>query len=179
LAILIVLAPRIVSAQTQPTTPAPVDPRLGCDTGPALPIPDLGEPQNIDVFKKQLLYYSCTTYEKDVERVLDAAQKWVAARAPQIARPVIPAIVLDIDETSLSNWPRIYLDDFAYIANGTCDLKTGDPCGDLDWQQSGAALALRTDAEALQGGALHRRAFALHAGRRVFHYRAARERGGA
>jgi acid phosphatase len=139
LLILIVLASRTASAQT----PGPVDPRLGCDTAPGFPIADLGEPQNIDVFKKQLLYYRCTTYESDVARVLDAAQKWVAMRAPQVAKPSMPTIVLDIDETSLSNWPRIYLDDFAFIPNGTCDLKAGDACGDLEWQQSGAAQALQ------------------------------------
>jgi acid phosphatase len=75
--------------------------------------------------------------------VLESAQKWVAARAPQIVAPLKPAIVLDIDETSLVNWPRIYQDNFAYIANGTCDLKVGDACGDLDWQQSAAAQALQ------------------------------------
>jgi acid phosphatase len=78
-----------------------------------------------------------------VARVLEAAQKWVVARAPQVAAPLKPAIVLDIDETSLSNWPRIYLDDFAFIPNGSCTLKAGDPCGDTEWQQSGAAQALQ------------------------------------
>jgi hypothetical protein len=54
-----------------------------------------------------------------------------------------PAIMLDIDETSLSNWPRIFRDDYAYIPNGRCDFeKVGDPCGDLDWQQSGLAKAI-------------------------------------
>ena len=143
LAVLIVLAARSASAQLPVPVPTPVDPRLGCDTAPVSPIPDLGEPMNIDVFKKQLTYYRCTSYEGDVARVLDAAQKWVAARAPQVALPLKPAIVLDIDETSLSNWPRIFQDDFAYVRNGSCDLKTGDPCGDLDWEQSGAALALQ------------------------------------
>ena len=143
LIILIVLAAGSGSAQTPVPVPVPVEPRLGCDTAPVAPIPDLGEPMNIDVFKKQLTYYRCTAYENDVERVLDAARNWVAARAPQIAKPLLPAVVLDIDETSLSNWPRIYQDDFAYVQNGSCDLKTGDPCGDLDWQQSGAARALQ------------------------------------
>src|SRR5215472_1447714 len=137
LLLLMVLAPGTASAQT----PAPplVDPRLGCDTVNGFPAPDLGEPQNIDNFKKQLLYYRCTAYESDVAKVLAAAEKWVAARAPQVSKP---AIVLDIDETSLTNWPRIYQDDFARIPNGACDLKVGDPCGDLDWQQSATAQAL-------------------------------------
>jgi len=71
--------------------------------------------------------------------VLGDAQRWVAARAPQVARP---AIVLDIDETSLSNWPRIWQDDFAFIAGGACDFEVGDACGDLDWEQSALAEAI-------------------------------------
>jgi HAD superfamily, subfamily IIIB (Acid phosphatase) len=138
--VLMILASTAVGAQTPTPTPPSVDPRLGCSTVKDFPEPDLGEPQNIDVFKKQLLYYRCKAYEDDVARVLDAAQKWVAARAPQVTKP---AIVLDIDETSLTNWPRIIQDDFAYIPNGSCDLKVGDPCGDLDWQQSAAAQALQ------------------------------------
>jgi acid phosphatase len=146
--VLLLLSPCIASAQTsvpQPSMPMPppsVDPRLGCDSVPSFPMQDLGEPQNIDIFKSQLIYYRCHAYEDDVAKVFDSAQKWVAARAPQIAAPLKPAIVLDIDETSLVNWPRIYQDNFAYIANGTCDLKVGDACGDLDWQQSAAAQAL-------------------------------------
>jgi predicted secreted acid phosphatase len=57
-----------------------------------------------------------------------------------------PAIVLDIDETSLSNWPRIYQDDYAYIPNGPCTFGK-DPCGDLAWQQSGLARAIEPTLE--------------------------------
>ena len=45
--------------------------------------------------------------------MLGKAQKWVAARAPQVARP---AIVLYIDETSLFNWPRIYQQGYAFFS---------------------------------------------------------------
>jgi acid phosphatase len=117
----------------------PVDPRLGCGTVSGAPAPDLTQPENIDFVKMRLLYYRCTVYEDEVAKVLAAAQRWTASRATQVARP---AIVLDIDETSLSNWPRIFQDDFAYIPNGTCGFKLGDPCGDLDWQQSGSAIAV-------------------------------------
>jgi len=88
-------------AQTATPTSISVDPRWGCDTVKDFPAPDLGEPQNIDNFKKQLVYYRCTAYEGEVAKVLAAAEKWVAARALQVSRP---AVVLDIDETSLSNW---------------------------------------------------------------------------
>lgn len=113
----------------------PVDPRLGCDLANVLPTVDLAEPENIDVVKKRLLQYRCRGYEDDVAKALEDARKWIAKRAPQVERP---AMVLDIDETSLSNWPRIYQDDFAYVPNGPCTFGK-DPCGDLDWQQSGRA----------------------------------------
>jgi acid phosphatase len=123
--------------------PAPVDPRLGCDAAAPPPSPDLSDPDNIDFFKKRLLYYRCTAYEDDIAKVLGDAQKWVAARTSQVQRP---SIVLDIDETSLLNWPRIYQDDYAYFPsfpNLSCNFaKVGDPCGDLDWQQSALATAI-------------------------------------
>ncbi|MES5482933.1 HAD family acid phosphatase [Bradyrhizobium sp. INPA03-11B] len=131
-------------AQTgTPVDPKPVDPRLGCDKAGAAPPVDLGEPDNIDLFKRRLLAYRCTAYENDIAEVLGKARQWVAARAGEVQRP---AIVLDIDETSLFNWPRIYQDDYAYIPNvpgGHCDFaEIGDPCGDLDWQQSARAVAI-------------------------------------
>jgi hypothetical protein len=105
-----------------------------------IPTSDPGEHENVDFTKKRLLYYRCTFYEDEIAKVLADAQRWVAVRAAQVSRP---AIVLDIDETSLLNWPRIYQDDYAYIPNGTCDFqRVGDPCGDLDWQQSGLAPAI-------------------------------------
>jgi hypothetical protein len=35
-----------------------------------------------------------------------------------------PAIVLDIDETSLSNWPEIPADEFGYIGDGPAAATT-------------------------------------------------------
>jgi HAD superfamily, subfamily IIIB (Acid phosphatase) len=144
------------SAQTATPTSTSVDPRMGCDKAREFPSPDLGEPQNIDSFKKQLVWYRCNAYDEDAAKVLAAAEKWVAARAPQVARP---AIVLDIDETSLSNWPRILQDDFAFIGSLTgikvadagegkvgtapdCDFSAHDVCADIDWQQKGLARAI-------------------------------------
>jgi hypothetical protein len=133
----------VVAGTAQAQTPASVDPRLGCDQAPVAPPPDFSVPDNIDFFKKRLLYYRCTGYDDDIVKVLGDARKWVAARAPEVTRP---AIVLDIDETSLLNWPRIYTDDYAYFPSFPgegCDFKkVGDPCGDLDWQKAGSAVAI-------------------------------------
>jgi hypothetical protein len=118
----------VVAGTAQAQTPASVDPRLGCDQAPVAPPPDFSVPDNIDFFKKRLLYYRCTGYDNDIAKVLGDARKWVAARAPEVTRP---AIVLDIDETSLLNWPRIYTDDYAYFPSFPgegCDFKkVGDP----------------------------------------------------
>jgi hypothetical protein len=118
-------------------TPAPE----GC-----YPIPDVkplsvSQPLNIDLIKQQLLQYRCTHYDTEVAAVFSDARQWVQTRASQVSKP---AIVLDIDETSLSNWTRIKRDDFAYIRNGACDLsKQGEACGDIAWQKSGLAPALQ------------------------------------
>ena len=44
-----------------------------------------------------------------------------------------PALVLDIDETSLSNWPALKANDFAFLLNGPCDHLPNGPCGLRAW----------------------------------------------
>ena len=113
----------------------------GCYPIPEVKPLSVAQPLNLDLIKQQLLQYRCARYDTEVAAVLADAQTWVQARAPQVTNP---AIVLDIDETSLSNWTRIKRDDFAYIPNGPCDLaKEGEACGDDTWQQSGLAPALQ------------------------------------
>lgn len=91
------------------------------------------------MLKVQLkLYYRCA-YRRDVEQVLDAAWTHVSQRAGQVANP---AVVLDIDETSLSNWIEIWQDDFAYIADGPCDMKPGTACGQRTWELRAEASAI-------------------------------------
>jgi len=111
----------------------------GCETRLDAPPLDFSAP-NIDLFKRQLLYYRCTRYDMDVALVLRDARRWVETRRKEVEKP---AIVLDIDETSLSNWTRIYRDDYAYIPGGACDIdKEREPCGDIAWQMSGRAPAI-------------------------------------
>jgi predicted secreted acid phosphatase len=42
--------------------------------------------------------------------------------------------VLDIDETSLSNFPQLLANDFRYIPTGRCLIDQGGTCGDLAWE---------------------------------------------
>jgi acid phosphatase len=113
----------------------------GCYPVPEVKPLSVTQPLNIDLIKQQLLYYRCTHYDGEVAAVYSEAQRWIQMRAPQVSKP---AVVLDIDETSLSNWTRIKRDDFAYIPGGACDLaKQGEACGDIAWQKSGLAPALQ------------------------------------
>jgi acid phosphatase len=125
--------------------PAPAVAQIQAPEG-CYPIPEVkplsvSQPLNIDLIKQQLLYYRCAHYDREVAAVLGEARLWVETRAPQVTKP---AIVLDIDETSLSNWTRIKRDDFGYIQKGPCDLaKKDDACSDEDWQKTGLAPALQ------------------------------------
>src|SRR5262245_20507214 len=77
-------------------------------------------------------------YDEDFAKVVDSARTWLEARAPTAVKP---AIVLDIDETSLSNWPAYRLNGWARITNGGCDLELG-PCGLRTWQGLARSEAL-------------------------------------
>src|ERR1700744_202687 len=94
---------------------------------------------NLTVFKQQLIRYRCTRYDADLARVDRAAEAWIARRASHVGQP---ALVLDIDETSLSNWPVMYHNDFAYFRDGDCDLNSPRACGQAAWEKSEAAPAI-------------------------------------
>jgi len=77
-------------------------------------------------------------YDEDFAKIVTSARAWLEARAPAAVKP---AIVLDIDETSLSNWPAYRVNGWARITNGGCDLQQG-PCGLRAWQALGQSKAL-------------------------------------
>jgi HAD superfamily, subfamily IIIB (Acid phosphatase) len=103
---------------------------------------DITQPINLGQLKKQLYFYACSgTYDSDLNRVLAAARAYIEKRAAQVTKP---AIVLDIDETSLSNLPIELIDDFGFIDGKDkedlpCTLETGGkpklngPCGYGSW----------------------------------------------
>ncbi|MBB2201766.1 HAD family acid phosphatase [Gluconacetobacter tumulisoli] len=84
-------------------------------------------------------YHDSGAYDRDLVRVADAARRWVEKRAGQVSHP---ALVLDVDETSLSNWPVMKADDFAYIRSGACDSLPAGPCGYLAWENRAEAVVL-------------------------------------
>jgi class 3 adenylate cyclase len=111
----------------------------GCKPMPENVAVDTTSPINIGVLANALFYYRCTDYDDQVKTVLNEASAWVAARAPGVDKP---AIVLDIDETSLSNWEQIYHNKFGYVPSGACDLKAQSACGQRDWELSAQATAI-------------------------------------
>jgi predicted secreted acid phosphatase len=83
-------------------------------------------------------YVSSGRYAADVAAVVAQARAWLEQRAPLAKRP---AIVVDIDETALSNWPAYRVNGWARIVNGDCDLQAG-PCNVRKWQELGRSPAL-------------------------------------
>lgn len=77
-------------------------------------------------------------YDKDFAGVVAEARSWLEERSRTAVKP---AIVLDIDETSLSNWPAYRLNGWCRLVNGECDLQ-GGPCGLRAWQALGQSKAL-------------------------------------
>jgi predicted secreted acid phosphatase len=121
---------------------------LGCKTPPPhvasapvtahTTVPAAGVP---NLFEAQRLvdeYISSGRYEQDVAKVAGEAQSWLEERAKNATKP---AIVLDIDETSLSNWPAYRINGWGRVLNGPCDLQQG-PCGLRAFQATAQSKAL-------------------------------------
>jgi len=76
---------------------------------------------------------------QEVASKVQEADDWIKTRASQVKSP---ALVLDIDETSLSNWDEIVANDFTFVATGPCAAPPTFPCGNLAWDQSTRAVAM-------------------------------------
>ncbi len=117
--------------------------RADVPAGCAAPLPPAlsaaQQASNLALFKRQLIRYRCTRYDADLARVDRAAAAWIARRAPHVTKP---ALVLDIDETALSNWAVMVHNDFAYFREGGCDLASHRACGQAAWEASEAAPAI-------------------------------------
>jgi predicted secreted acid phosphatase len=121
-------------------SPAFADTPAGCGaSSPRVAWSASAQAGNLALFKQQLVRYRCTRYDADLARVDRAAEAWIERRAPHVVRP---ALVLDIDETSLSNWSVMYHNDFAYFREGDCDLNVARACGQAAWEKSEAAPAI-------------------------------------
>ena len=74
-------------------------------------------PQNIACAKNNVIkYYTSGEYEKDVEQVIQDAEKYLFKRIDENNHAIHPeklAIILDIDDTSISNFNINKIDDFS------------------------------------------------------------------
>jgi predicted secreted acid phosphatase len=98
-------------------------------------VPDLYATQNAVEH-----YISSGQYDADCARVAAKATDYLKQRLKKGGKL---AIVLDIDETSLSNWPAYKVNGWTYIKTGGCDLQTG-PCNIAVWEQMAEAQPIRS-----------------------------------
>jgi predicted secreted acid phosphatase len=144
-------APSVAHAATCPVMPKANIP----------PAPDL--PLNIDHIKKLLRDYKASNYETDIAAVFKIARTFVEERAGQVKNP---ALILDIDETSLSNWDNISANDFGFIGRGTCDLLPDGPCGFKKWVSQSRAQVIEPARELLNAAKAKGAAVIFITGRR-------------
>jgi len=112
---------------------------VACATAPSKgPVPSL-----FDAQREVETYLTGGRYEADVAVVTASARAYLEKRAKEATRP---AVVFDVDETSLSNWPAYRVNGWGRITSGGCDLDNG-PCGLRAWQAMGKSKAIRPTLE--------------------------------
>jgi predicted secreted acid phosphatase len=91
----------------------------GCSTTliptPATPVTP--EPTNLTMRKRQVVaYVNSGQYAQEIARLALEANKHLTKRAPKLAAAKRKlAVVFDIDETTLSNYPHVLSNDFGYV----------------------------------------------------------------
>jgi predicted secreted acid phosphatase len=139
----VLLAALLASLTALASTPAQAE-ASGCPQTEPTAAFDTKWPINIGLLQQRLIVYRCNDYMKDFAAEVAKARAWVEQRVPQVDKP---AVVFDIDETSLSNWEQLYHNEFAYVPSGPCDLKSGMACGQREWELSVRGVALKPTLE--------------------------------
>jgi acid phosphatase len=102
----------------------------GCAGTAASTAPAVTSPPNLADAKRQVTeYVDSGRYDADVAAVAAQARAFLESRAQRGGKL---AIVVDIDETALSNLPSIRANDYGFIVGGPCELPRG-PCGLFTW----------------------------------------------
>jgi acid phosphatase len=102
----------------------------GCAGTAAQTAPSVaGPPSLADAKRRVSEYVDSGRYDADLAAVAERARAFVESRTQRAGKL---AIVVDIDETALSNLPSIRANDYGFIVAGPCDLPRG-PCGLLAW----------------------------------------------
>jgi predicted secreted acid phosphatase len=81
-----------------------------------------------------LRYEESGQYQHDIKDAVDKAKTYLTQHSAEKGKL---AMVLDIDETALSNWPQLKADDFKFFLAGPCNIsvdgKIRPPCGWNKW----------------------------------------------
>ena len=106
----------------------------GCAASPPLTA-------NLDTYKAGLVDYAHDgRYARDQAEVARQAEAWLTEESGKVRKP---AIVLDIDETSLSNWDELAANGLTFRMDGPCDNLPKGPCGLTAWNQRAQAAAIQ------------------------------------
>ena len=101
-----------------------------CATRGAPGTPSVATVPNLVEAKRAVsAYVESGRYEADIAAVVEQARAFLESRAQRGGKL---AIVVDIDETALSNLPSLRVNDYGFIVAGPCDLQRG-PCGLAAW----------------------------------------------
>jgi acid phosphatase len=117
---------------------------VGSSQGQSDPNQPSCEQINLSVEKTCLLRYEESgRYARSIRTEIDSAKAYLTRHRAEKEKP---AMVLDIDETALSNWPQLRADDFAFFLNGPCNLSANGtvlaPCGWNKWVELEKALPI-------------------------------------
>ena len=102
----------------------------GCAGTAVSTAPAVTSPPNLADAKRQVSeYVDSGRYDAEVAAVATQARAFLDSRAQRGGKL---AIVVDIDETALSNLPSVRANDYGFIVGGPCELPRG-PCGLFTW----------------------------------------------
>jgi predicted secreted acid phosphatase len=103
------------------------------------------QPANVgDAGTAARAYHDSGAYQRGLQMVANQCASWIKAQSASAKRP---ALVLDIDETALSNWEIIKRDDFGRPIAGPADLASAGPWGWAAWDQLGRDPAIEPTLE--------------------------------
>jgi acid phosphatase len=101
----------------------------GCASGAVTAPVSAPPPSLVDAKRQVAEYVDSGRYESDVAAAVAPARAYLESR---LARGGKLAIVLDIDETALSNLPSLRANDWGFILGGPCEPPSA-PCGLGAW----------------------------------------------
>jgi predicted secreted acid phosphatase len=101
----------------------------GCATAAPAPAAPPAVPSLVETKREVAAYIDSGRYEADIAAITEQARAYLESRAP---RGGTLAMVVDVDETALSNLPSLRANDYGFIVGGPCDLPRG-PCGLIAW----------------------------------------------